>query len=70
MVTDGAEVDYQARRHPGVLCPAAVSRAFDHFDKAYWMTPDPSLKAAVDAVLKQSLDAGDYQRALAAPAGK
>ena len=70
MVTDGAEVDYQARRHPGVLCPAAVPRAFDHFDKAYWMTPDPSLKAAVDAVLKQSLDAGDYQRALAAPAGK
>jgi hypothetical protein len=34
------------------------------------MTRDPSLKAAVDAVLKQSLDAGDYQRALAPPAGK
>lgn len=24
MVTDGAEVDYQSRRHPGVLCPAEV----------------------------------------------
>jgi cyclohexadienyl dehydratase len=70
MVTDGAEVDYQARRHPGVLCPAAVPHVFDKFDKAYWMTRDPPLKAAVDAVLRKSLEAGDYQRALAAPAGK
>jgi len=66
MVTDGAEVDYQARRHPGLLCPAAVPDAFDHFDKAYWMTHDQALKAAVDAVVTKSLDAGDYQRALAA----
>jgi cyclohexadienyl dehydratase len=70
MVTDGAEVDYQARRHPGVLCPAAVSNSFDHFDKAYWMTRDPALKAAVDAALKKSLDAGEYQKALAAAAGE
>jgi cyclohexadienyl dehydratase len=65
MVTDGAEVDYQTRRHPGALCPAAMPQAFDHFDKAYWMTRDPALKAAIDAVVKKSLDAGDYQRALA-----
>jgi cyclohexadienyl dehydratase len=69
MVTDGAEVDYQSRRHPGVLCPAATP-PFDHFDKAYWMTRDAALKAAVDAVLKQKLDAGDYQKALAAAAGQ
>jgi cyclohexadienyl dehydratase len=69
MVTDGAEVDYQSRRHPGVLCPAAT-QPFDHFDKAYWMTHDAALKAAVDAVLKQKLDAGDYQKALAAAAGQ
>jgi cyclohexadienyl dehydratase len=69
MVTDGAEVEYQALRHPGVLCSAAVPQAFDHFAKACWMTRDPALKAAVDAVLKKSLDAGDYQRALAAAAG-
>lgn len=68
MVTDGAEVDYQARRHPGLLCPAAVPDAFDHFDKAYWMTRDQALKAAVDAVVTKSLDAGDYRRALAAAA--
>jgi cyclohexadienyl dehydratase len=68
MVTDGAEVDYQARRHPGVLCPAAVSDSFDHFDKAYWMTRDAALKDAVDAWLTESLKAGDYQKALAAAA--
>jgi len=66
MVTDGAEVDYQARRHPGLLCPAAVPEAFDHFNKAYWMTRDQALKTAVDTVVTKSLDAGDYQRALAA----
>ena len=68
MVTDGAEVDYQARRHAGVLCPAAVLDSFDHFDKAYWMTHDPALKAAVDAWLTKSLAEGEYQRALAGAA--
>jgi cyclohexadienyl dehydratase len=65
MVTDGAEVDYQARRHSGVLCPAAVPDSFDHFDKAYWMTRDPALKAAVDAWLAGALAAGQYEKALA-----
>jgi cyclohexadienyl dehydratase len=69
-VTDGAEVDYQAHRHPGVLCPAAVPHAFDHFQKAYWMTHDASLKEVVDTALKKSLDAGDYQPALTEPTGK
>jgi cyclohexadienyl dehydratase len=70
MVTDGAEVDYQARRHPDVLCPAAVVDSFDHFDKAYWMTRDPALKLAVDVWLTKRLAAGDYQKALAAAAGE
>ena len=48
----------------------ADDNAFDYFEKAFWMTRDPPLKAAVDAVPKKSLEAGDYQRALAAPAGK
>ena len=64
MVTDGAEVDFQAHRHKGVLCAAAVPQAFDHFDKAYWMTDDPALKAAVDAAVKKALDDGGYKRAL------
>jgi cyclohexadienyl dehydratase len=70
MVTDGAEADFQARRYPGVLCPAAVSDSFDHFDKAYWMMRDPALKSAVDVWLTKSLAAGDYQKALAATAGE
>jgi cyclohexadienyl dehydratase len=68
MITDGAEVDYQSRRHSGVLCPAAVPDSFDHFDKAYWMTRDPALKAAVDAWLAQALQSGRYDKALAAAA--
>jgi cyclohexadienyl dehydratase len=70
MVTDGAEVDYQVRRHAGILCAANVPDSFNHFNKAYWMTHDPALKASVDAALKKTLDAGDYQRALDAAAGK
>ena len=66
MVTDGAEVDYQARRHPGVLCAAPVTDSFDHFDKAYWMTRDAALKAAVNAWLDKVLAAGEYARALEA----
>ena len=65
MVTDGAEVDYQARLHPGILCPATVADSFDHFDKAYWMTRDLALKQTVDAWLKASLEAGQYEKALA-----
>jgi cyclohexadienyl dehydratase len=68
MVTDGSEVEYQARRHPGVLCPAAVRDSFDHADKAYWMTRDPALKEAVDGWLKESLQSGRYEKALAAAA--
>lgn len=68
MITDGAEVDYQSRRHKGVLCPAAVPGPFDRADKAYWMTRDPALKAAVDGWLQSVLTSGAYARALAAAA--
>jgi cyclohexadienyl dehydratase len=64
MVTDGTEVDYQARKHSGVLCAATVPDSFDHSDKAYWMTRDPALKAAVDTWLKRSLSEGHYEQAL------
>jgi cyclohexadienyl dehydratase len=66
MVTDGAEVDYQARQHPGVLCAAKVPGPFDHFDKAYWMTRDSALKQAVNEWLTKALKAGDYDKALTA----
>lgn len=68
MITDGAEVDYQARRHPGVLCAASTPEPFDLAEKAFWMTRDRDLKVAVDRWLGASLAAGDYDRALAAAA--
>jgi len=68
MVTDGAEVDYQAGQHPGVLCAAKVPAPFDQFDKAYWMTRDSALKSALDGWLTRALKAGDYDKALAAAA--
>jgi cyclohexadienyl dehydratase len=64
MVTDGSEVDYQARLHPGILCPAAVPGSFDHTDEAYGMAATPALKQAVDAWLRPTLRAGRYQQAL------
>ncbi|AWB25118.1 amino acid ABC transporter [Methylobacterium currus] len=65
MVTDGAEVDYQSRLNAGVLCPAAVTGTFDKADKAFWMTRDPALKAAVDGWLSKTLKSGAYGKALA-----
>jgi cyclohexadienyl dehydratase len=70
MVTDGSEVDYQSRLHPGVLCPADVPASFDHADKAYWMTRDPALKQAVDAWLTRNLQADIYRQALIDAAAK
>jgi cyclohexadienyl dehydratase len=64
IVTDGSEVNYQAQRHPGVLCPAAVRQSFDHSDKAYWMTPDPALKKVVDSWLGARLRTGFYELTL------
>ncbi|MDB5408018.1 MAG: extracellular solute-binding protein family 3 [Rhodospirillales bacterium] len=68
MVTDGAEVDYQARRHPGILCSATVSQPFDRSDKAYWMTRDPALREAVNAWLTPILQSGRYGNVLEAAA--
>jgi cyclohexadienyl dehydratase len=66
MVTDGAEVDLQAHRHPGVLCAADVKEPFNHFDLAYWMTKDPALRAAVDKWLGQAQSDGTAEKARAA----
>ena len=66
MVTDGAEVDYQALRHPGVLCAVAVAQRFDQSEKAFWMTRDAELKGAVDRLVDLSLASGEYKRALEA----
>ena len=60
MVSDGVEVDLQAKLHPGILCAAAVPAPFTHFDDAYLLRRDPDLKAAVDRWMKQELDGGGW----------
>ena len=39
MVTDGIEVDHQAARHAGVLCPASVPAPFTRLEKAVLAAP-------------------------------
>jgi len=66
MVTDGVEVELQAARHPGVLCPVAVSEPFTHFDKAYLLRRDPALKQAVDAWMSDAISSGKWKGFLGA----
>jgi cyclohexadienyl dehydratase len=63
MVTDGVEVDLQAKLHPGVLCAAAVSAPFTHFDDAYLMRKDPALRAVVDGWMWQAIASGRWKQA-------
>ncbi|HWK47494.1 MAG TPA: transporter substrate-binding domain-containing protein [Stellaceae bacterium] len=64
MVTDGVEVDLQSKLHPGVLCPAAVSAPFTHFDDAYLMRKDKPLKQVVDGWMQQAIATGKWRKAL------
>jgi cyclohexadienyl dehydratase len=48
MITDASETRFQAKQHPGVLCAIHPDQPFDFAEKAYWMPPDPALKAFVD----------------------
>ena len=48
MITDSSETRLQQTLHPGVLCAIHPDRPFDFAEKAYWMPPDPALKAFVD----------------------
>jgi cyclohexadienyl dehydratase len=48
MITDASETRFQAKLHPGILCAIHPDQPFDFAEKAYWMAPDPALKAFVD----------------------
>ena len=65
MVTDGIEVDHQAKIHPE-LCPAAVPRPFTRLEKAYWVQNDPELVAAVDSWLEREVKSGEWDKLLTA----
>jgi len=65
-VTDGIEVDLDAKRHPGVLCAAVVSAPFTHLTKAWYFPKDPGLKQAVDAYLGAAKSDGTWAATLVA----
>jgi cyclohexadienyl dehydratase len=59
MITDASETRFQQKTHPGVLCAIHPDKPFDVSEKAYWMAPDPALKAFVDQWLHLSAETGE-----------
>jgi cyclohexadienyl dehydratase len=60
MITDASETRFQAKLHPGVLCAIHPDQPFDFAEKAYWMPPDPALKAFVDQWLHLMQEDGEF----------
>jgi cyclohexadienyl dehydratase len=60
MITDASETRFQAKQHPGVLCAIHPDQPFDFAEKAYWMPPDPPLKAFVDQWLHLMKENGEF----------
>ena len=60
MITDASETRFQQKQHPGVLCAVHPDKPFDFAEKAYWLAPDPALKAFVDQWLHLSMENGSY----------
>ena len=60
MITDASETRFQAKLHPGVLCAIHPDQPFDFAEKAYWMAPDPALKAFVDQWLHLMKEDGEF----------
>jgi cyclohexadienyl dehydratase len=61
MVTDGVEVDLQSKLHPGVLCSAAVTAPFTHFEDAYLLRKDKDFHAVVDGWMWQAIATGKWK---------
>jgi cyclohexadienyl dehydratase len=60
MITDASEARFQAKMHSGVLCAIHPDQPFDFAEKAYWMPPDPALKAFVDQWLHLAKEDGEF----------
>jgi cyclohexadienyl dehydratase len=60
MITDASETRFQAKLHPGVLCAIHPDQPFDFAEKAYWMPPDPVLKAFIDQWLHLMQEDGEF----------
>jgi cyclohexadienyl dehydratase len=57
MITDATEARYQTKLHPE-LCAPFAAHPFTHSEKAFFLTPDPRLKAALDAFLEEERRTG------------
>jgi len=60
MITDASETRFQEKLHPGILCAIHPDKPFDFAEKAYWMSPDPALKAFVDQWLHLAREDGEF----------
>lgn len=60
MITDASETRFQQKLHANVLCAIHPDHPFDFAEKAYWMAPDPRLKAFVDQWLHMSMENGAF----------
>ena len=60
MITDASETRFQQKLHANVLCAIHSDKPFDFAEKAYWMAPDPALKAFVDQWLHLSMENGSF----------
>jgi cyclohexadienyl dehydratase len=60
MITDASETRFQQKLHANVLCAIHPDHPFDFAEKAYWMAPDPALKAFVDQWLHLSTESGAF----------
>jgi cyclohexadienyl dehydratase len=60
MITDASEARLQEKLHPNVLCAIHPEKPFEYGEKAYWMAPDPALKAFVDQWLHLAIEDGEF----------
>jgi cyclohexadienyl dehydratase len=60
MITDASETRFQQKLHSNVLCAIHPDKPFDFGEKAYWMVPDPALKAFVDQWLHLAIGDGEF----------
>ncbi len=60
MITDASETRFQQKLRPNVLCAIHPDKPFDFGEKAYWMVPDPALKAFVDQWLHLASEDGEF----------
>ncbi len=60
MVTDASESRFEQKLRPNVLCAIHPDKPFAFGEKAYWMVPDPALKAFVDQWLHLATENGEF----------